>query len=355
MDRLLIIVLILSGLVACNNSNRPERLITGDDGITIDSADYDFGMLADTVHIVHHRFVLKNHLSDTCHITRIERSCGCTKVKASSTIVPPSASVFLDIEVDLGSNYSFFERDVNIYTDQQAEPLTIFLRACRQMPEYMVRQNFPFEISPQLRASVPYLIMGYIAHGQVKTHFLNICNTSDKTVTYKAKLEGDPPFVSVFHDEQLPPNGIGRITFTTDLSLVNNIWGLQRYKLLISSDGHNAEIPVEAIYIDDIPKSDLQPRIMTPVHAYNVDPAKKTETPFVLYNVGKAPLHIRDIKSYIPVKGLSIGSKTIAPDSNDTLVVTIDSKQTENVVVGVSTDDPLEPYKELRVICKPSE
>jgi len=346
-------MLLLSGLVACNRNNRPESLIAKSSGLVIDSADYDFGTLADTVQTVYHRFHMVNGSPDTCRIIRIERSCGCTRIQASARVIPPLGSIFLDIEVDLGSNYSFFERDVNIYTDRMRQPLTIYLRACRQMPDGMVSKMFPVRISDQLRANMPYLILGFIPHGEVKTHFLNVCNTSDKTVTYKAELAGGPSSVSLFHDESLAPNSIGRIVINTDLSQITNVWGLQRFTLIISSDGQRVEIPVEAIYIDNIEKTDTNPRIMAPVHAYTVDPAKTPESRFVLYNLGKAPLHIHDLKPYIPVKRLSIGSRTIAPDSSDTLVVTIDSLQRDDVVIGVSTDDPMEPYKELRILCQP--
>lgn len=345
----LILILLSFGLVACSNSGpQSERVI-------IEDADYDFGLVADTVQVLRHQFKIENISSDTCRIVKIEKSCGCTKVKQSANVIPPSGAIYLDVEVDLGSNYSFFERDINIYMEHKPEPYTIFVRASRQIPKEMVEHMFPVRISDQLRANMPFLILSYLPHGEVKTHFLNVSNSSDKTVKYTAKLIGAPSYVSIFHDDQIAANDVGRVIITTDLTNVKDEWGVVRYTLRLTSGNDSTDIPVEGIITDTQTTSEQYARILIPVIAYTIDTSQKTYAKFVIKNVGEETLYIRNLKvAEGSAKKVTIGATQIAYQQTDTISVYLEPNQRENVTVGISTNDPTEPYKELRVICEPS-
>lgn len=344
----LILILLSFGLVACNNGgHQSERVI-------IEDADYDFGLVPDTVQMLRHQFKIENVSSDTCRVKKIERSCGCTKVRLSADIIPPGETVYLDVNVDLGSNYSFFERDINIYMEHRPEPYTIFVRACRQVPKEMVEREFPVRISDQLRANMPYLIIGNCKLGDVKTDFLNISNQSDETVKYEARLIGAPACVSVFHDDKIPAGDVGRVIITTDLSKVDNDWGLHRYTLRLTSGKDSTDIPVEAIFVENVEIAEENPRIMMPFYMFTLDTKKKTSAKFVVKNVGQKPLVFKSLKPYENMKAkVSIGRSELPPQATDTITVTVDDGQTEDVYVGVSSNDPIEPFKELRVICDP--
>lgn len=87
-----ILILTLIGLVACKHSiysNQSECVI-------IENSDFDFGVIPDSVEHLYHRFPITNNTSDTCRITRVEKSCGCTDVKLGSSILPPFSSTFID-------------------------------------------------------------------------------------------------------------------------------------------------------------------------------------------------------------------------------------------------------------------
>lgn len=346
----LILILLTFGLVACSNSGpQSERIV-------IEDADYDFGLVPDTVQVLKHQFKIENVSSDTCRIKKIEKSCGCTKVYPSGNVIAPDAYITLDVEVDLGSNYSFFERDINIYMEHQPEPYTIFVRASRQVPKDLVEKMFPVRISDQLRANMPFLILSYLPHGEVKTHFLNVNNSSDKAVKYTAQLIGAPSYVSIFHDDQIAANDVGRVIITTDLTNVKDEWGVLRYTLRLTSGNDSTDIPVEGILIDPPTTSEKHARIMMPIIAYSIDPSKKDYAKFVIRNVGEETLHIRDLKvAQGTAKKITIGSHEIASQQKDTISVYLEPNQRENVIVGISTNDPIEPYKEIRVICEPSK
>lgn len=345
----LIIVLCLLGLVACNRGGQSDSLL-------IEDADYDFGLVADSVQVLRHQFKIENPGPDTCRILKIEKSCGCTKVRPSGLVIAPYSTVTLDVEVDLGTNYSFFERDINVYTDRQAEPYTIFVRAKRQLPKELVEHVFPVRISDALRANMPFLIIGNCPLGEVKTDFININNQSDKAVKYTARLIGAPKCVSLYYDDEIPASDVGRVIITTDLSKVHDQWGLRRYTLRLTAGRDSTDIPVEAIFAETLTVGKVNPRIMMPVYIYTIDTKKQTTAKFVVANAGDTTLVFKDLSPYDQPSGatVAIGRRALAPHTTDTIVVSVPAGYSEVVRVGISTNDPIEPLKEVRIICKPN-
>lgn len=346
-----ILILTLIGLVACKHSiysNQSECVI-------IENSDFDFGVIPDSVEHLYHRFPITNNTSDTCRITRVEKSCGCTDVKLGSSILPPFSSTFIDVKINLGTNYSFFERDIAIYTDFQDEPYIIFIRASRKMPIQVLRHEFPLKVSDDLRINTPYLILGNISFGDPKSGFINILNTSDKTVPFSAKIINPPSYVSVFYENEIGPNEVGRIVVLIDLSKIKDVWGLQKYILQIESGKNKLKIPVEAIFVEKFKKNADKPRILIPIPIYTIDTSINSEIKFCVRNVGKNILYIRNIETTGYANCISINSIQILPNSQDTIKVCVGKNQKENIEIGITSNDPLEPYKIVRIFCKPSK
>lgn len=337
--------LISCGHMGCNNQS---------EGIFIADYDYDFGVIPDTIRTLTHRFTIKNTTNDTCRILRIEKSCGCTKVKESTSVIAPHSFAYLDVEVDLGTVYNFFERDINVYTDVLDEPMTIFIRASRNMPRYIVNKEFPVKVSNNLRINVPYVIMGNICLGDSKMSTINMINTNSENVSISARIDGAPSFVNVYCDEVLKPNDYGRIIVSIDLTNTRDIWGLQKYTLVLESDKNKLDIPVEAIFVDNLSTDKEHPKLLAPVANYTVDTSKDSIVHFAIENIGKDNLYIRDIKKDGSLKQLSIGSYKLSPNSKDSIMVSLKSGQEGTIVIGVSSNDPIQPYKEFRIFCQPN-
>lgn len=344
-----ILILILIGLVACKRLNYSNQ---SSECIIIEDSDFDFGVIPDSVKHLYHRFPITNNTPDTCRITRVEKSCGCTDVKLGSSVLAPFSSSFIDVKVDIGTNYSFFERDIAIYTDFQNEPYFIFVRAYRKMPIQVLRYEFPLKISDNLRINTPFLIMGNISFGDSKSGFINIVNTSDKTIPFSARIIDAPSFVSVFHEKEIKPNEVGRIVVSIDLTKIKDVWGLQKYTLQIKSDKNELEIPIEAIFVEKFKKDVDTPRILIPISNYTIDTSQSSEIQFYVKNVGNNILYIRNIKTNGCTNRVAINSNQIFPNSQDTLRVHVGKKQKGNIEIGITTNDPLEPYKIIRIFCK---
>lgn len=345
-----LILLFLFGLVACKHettSNQSERIV-------IEDSDYDFGVVPDTVMNLSHKFKITNNSSDTCKILRIEKSCGCTKVKVNDDTILPFSAIILDVDVDMGSNYSFFERDINIYTNFQESPLTIYVRASRNMPKQLISKEFPVKITEKLRLNIPYLVFGNICFGETKSKTIDILNTDSTEAFYFAKLQDAPSYVNVFYERKAIPNEIGRIIITIDLTNVTDIWGLQRYTLRIESGTGSYEIPIQAIFTEKTPSGEDSPRLVVPVRNYTIDTSKDSIVKFLLKNIGDGVLHIRNIKTNGIGNIVSSDLKQIMPEKEDTLSYSLKRNENDTVVIGISTNDPVEPYREFRIFCKPS-
>ena len=345
-----LILLFLFGLVAC----KPETTSNQSERIVIEDSDYDFGVVPDTVRNLSHKFKITNNSSDTCKILRIEKSCGCTKVKINDDTILPFSSISLDVDVEMGFNYSFFEREINIFTNFQESPLTIYVRASRSMPIQLVSKEFPVKITEKLRLNIPYLVFGNICFGESKSKSIDILNTDSTEAFFFAKLQDAPSYVNVSYERKAVPNEIGRIIITIDLTNVTNIWGLQRYNLRIGSGTNIYEIPIEAIFTEKTSRGEDSPRLVVPVRNYTIDTSNDTLVKFLLKNIGDGVLHIWDIKTNGIGKMVSSDLKQIMPEKEDTLSYSLKRNEKGTVIIGISTNDPVEPYREFRIFCKPS-
>lgn len=343
----LYILLIIIGLIACNSSHTNNQ----SEGVFICDSDFDFGVIPDSVKLLHHRFVIKNITSDTCYIKRIEKSCGCTNLVLSSNIIPPYDSVHLNMEVDLGSNYSFFERDVSIYTTTYKEPLMIFIRASRRLPKQFISKDFPLKISENIRLSTPYVIFGNIKMGNIKSESVNLLNTSEESINFTASIIDAPPYIDVFYEDELKPNEVGRIIIRIDLSKINNVWGLQKYEMQVKTDDCATTIPMEAIFVEDFKAEKEKPRIFIPISNYTINCSMENKADFHIKNIGKQVLCIRDISISNRIKSMIVSSYDIKPGGETILSIHLNKEQ-EDIEVGITTNDPIEPYKIIRIFCK---
>lgn len=134
---------------------------------------------------------------------------------------------------------------------------------------------------------------------------------------FSAEITEAPSFVSIFHEKKIAPNQVGRIIIIIDLSEIKDIWGLQKYHLLIKSEGKRLIIPIEAIFVEKFIKKVDKPRLLVPVSSYTIDTSINSEVKFLYRNIGKDTLHIRNTKRNGPADFISVGSYQIPPESQD--------------------------------------
>lgn len=343
----------LLGLTACKS---PLHNLCQPKEVCISDLEYelDLGTVSDTVEVLNRSLTILNDTADTVRITRVGKSCGCTQLQLSNSIIAPYETVMLDLAVDIGLNYNFFEKDITIYTDHRNDPLIIYVRASRRLPEQAVYHDFPMVISNNLRINTPFIVFGYVALGDVAVSHINIYNESDSRSSFEVSVKDLPPYMSVFYNETLKPHEIGRIAIMIDLSKINDVWGVQRHILHIKDrkEKIGTDIPLETIFVEKLVRTPSSPRLMIPVTNYTVDKSVRKEIRFLLKNIGKESLHVRDIQIPVSQDVVLLSSPEIKPDAEESLTVNLESLDSGVFEIGLTTNDPIEPYKILRVNCR---
>lgn len=338
---------ILLYLWGCNDTASPKI-----SSIYINESDYDFGIISDSINEVQHSFCIVNNTDDTCRITNIEKSCGCTKIDMDSYLVLPHDSTKFKVNLDIGSNYSFIEKDVNIYIEGCDSPLTLYLRATRKVPQVLVKKEFPFRLSDNLRLSSQSALLGYAQHEQERIFSINLLNSSDKTKHLKLKSVMPDGF-DVIYPSEIAPQEISRIVFTCKLK--DTLWGEISFDCIFEDDnGMTSPIKVYVIATEKFDKTKLTyPRICVPITAYDSKVLNSSNCiSFKFINVGPDTLFIRHIQnSDKNIKAYSDKKECLPKDTCNVFVeVSNNYKIQDDVIIGVTTNDKMEPYKQLRII-----
>ncbi len=346
----IIIIIALHSLVYWSCREKSATPIAN--GVYLSENEHDFGIVQDSINEVQSQFFLINNTNDTCEILNVEKSCGCTNINIEDKIIAPHDSVSLIVILDIGSNYSFVERDISIYTNLQEDPLTLYLRAARKVPQIIIKKVFPFKLSENFKMSSNYALLGYVQHGIDKDFSINILNVSEST-KHLSLASHLPDGFDVILPTEIAPQEITRIVFSCNLN--NNIWGEVSFDCYLKDDdGITQPIRIYAVAVEQFNrKKKTHPRINVPVLNYSSRVLyNKGQVVFKLQNVGDDTLHIRSIKSSEESIGISIKNKSCPPNSSSEIIVRRknDFQMNDDIVISIITDDIIEPFKQLRII-----
>lgn len=325
--------------------------VDGTDSLYIENSEYDFGVISDTVTQLSKSFKIINNTRQSQKIKRIETSCGCTNVSISDSIIRPHSYSFIKVNVDISSNYNYFERDISVYFHNHSHPKSIYIRASRELPKHLIKKEFPVKLGDSLRLNIPYLILGNIQHGEAKSGFINIINTSNREVHFVANLDNpNDSIFSVFYDDCIQPSDIGKIIVMADLSNVHSLWGRYKLNLILSSKNKTITIPIEAIFTTPFPKeAETKPKIMTPIDHYTIsDQSRPDNVVFNICNIGNADLRIFCIRTTYNIN-FTLSATTIKPQRSTSLSFNRNDLINKDIEIEINTNDPSEPLKILRI------
>lgn len=349
-SRALIISIIIGQFLCLGCVNKH---VTPKQGIYISESECDFGIIADSVNELRHTFYIVNTTNDTCQIENIVKSCGCTDVDIKSEVVNPHDSVMFSVKLNVGSNYSFIEKVVNIYLKGQEYPLTLYLRAIREVPPVLIKEEFPFKLSQDLKLSAGSALLGYVEYGKDKEYSINVINTSNekRRLSLVSVL---PEGYDVIYPKKISPQEISRIVFTCKLE--KPVFGEISFDCIFKVDGEIATpINVYSIATERFGRRRMtNPRVCIPITAYDEKVlAKNSIVTFNIINVGNDTLKIRNIQCNSPKVNVLCKKTYSLP--LDTCKIIIKMKDNtcllnDDIVIGVTTNDRIEPFRQLRIV-----
>lgn len=352
--RIAIIITTLLSLFSCSSSTKTDGQEKGS-GVFIDNCNQDAGILEDTTLFIENSFVLKNMTNDTCRILEIQKSCGCTEVDCNKNTLAPGSEAVIKVKINVEGFYGDIYKTITVFTSLTDNPLTASVTAFRKMPKYMQEKQFPFIVGEGLRISSKRAIIGNVKHGDSKSQSISIINVSNKTIKISGNLLGDNDnLFDIFVPEELQPNEVSRIVITCDAEDVTDIYGERKCILRLNNGANNVSIDVFSIIIDDVEKSKLgNPRIQSLFKKKDVSQDGSCLIfEYDIKNLGPKDLDIKDIQLPAGVKS-SFSKAIIKPQETKVLEISVPKRtasQNSFIDIGLSSNDPIEPYKLIRIM-----
>jgi hypothetical protein len=156
-----------------------------------------------------------------------------------------------------------------------------------------------------------------------------------------------------FVPEELQPNEVSRIVITCDAEDVTEIYGERNCTLRLNDGKNNVSIDVFSIIIDNTKKSKLgNPRIQSLFKKKEISQDCSHLTfKYESKNLGSKELIIKDIQLPDGVIS-SFRKETIKQQETKILEIRVSKRkasQNSFIDIGISSNDPIEPYKLIRL------
>jgi len=346
--------------------------------IQFDKTTHDFGNVKEEGGKVTGKFEFTNTGNQDLLLTSVKPGCGCTAADYTKTAVPPGGRGFINATYDPFNRPGSFNKNIKVTTnepkftdDANAAPYQIYIKG-----------------NVEKKPPTKYETAGYkTGQGNVRIKDnnvkLDLLSSENKLFTIQVMnfLETDskfepvnfPDYITVIEigtNEKKPtmpvilaPNEERTITFKYDAVKRGEI-GAFKDVLNIQTDDQTE--PKLTLFVESTIKEDfskltpkqLQDSPKASIDSLNLDFGKveKNTSPSLqlkLYNKGKNPLIIRQLKSSNTVFSVVSDKNEITKDNFTTITVSFNSKNrrgAQNATIEIITNDPANSH--LLLNCK---
>lgn len=328
--------------------------------IVFEKQTHDFGSFLESAGVQTTSFKFKNDGDAPLVLSNVRASCGCTTPKWTREPVPPGGSGEIQVSYNPKNRPGSFNKSVTVTSNAAVK--TVVLRITGQVAprEKTLAEQYPRQIGP-LRVKSNYLSFAKMKQGDVVTKELELVNDTDKpvevgfrTVPNHLKATAEPTTI--------PAKSRGKVIVTYDTKAANT-YGFASHRIYLSLDGskdYKSSIGISATIEEDF--SNLTPEQLANAPVAKFEPTtfdfgemnqgdKKTHT-FMLTNVGKSDLLIRNVRSSCGCTAVAPSKKVIAPGEEAPIQVTFDSRGKrgrQSKSITVITNDPKTPTTTLRI------
>ncbi|MCL2435967.1 MAG: DUF1573 domain-containing protein [Lentimicrobiaceae bacterium] len=326
--------------------------------IKFDSTTIDFGSIKEEGGKASGKFEFTNTGDQDLLLTSVKPGCGCTAADYTRTPIAPGGRGFITATYDPYNRPGGFNKNIKVTTNEErftdgsnASPHSIFIKGNVEK-----RAPSKFEIAGyktgtgNIRIKENNLKLE-ILHNESKSFTIQVMNFSENESTFEPI--GLPDFIIMDKIRPIQAGEEKEITFRYD-AVKRGEMGSHRDIINIKTE--DPAEPRISLFIDVMIKEDFSqltpkqlqdvPRVRLDSLTINFGKVGKNENPVLeikLYNDGKNPLIIRQLKS-------SNSTFTVVSDKNEiskggfaTLTVTLVSKNKkgkQNAIVEIITNDP---------------
>lgn len=323
--------------------------------VSIKNNHFDFGIVEDSIKTLKHCFYISNHSKQVCHITKINRSCGCFDVFVNDKVIQPDDSIPIEIEINTKGQGAFIDKSAEIYVNNSKKPIEISIKAQIKVPEHILLQQFPIKISETVYASSNFIIFDYISQGSVKSNKITLLNIGKDTVQIKAKLVGTNNGY-LYYEEELPPHTPKEVFVTLDFSDDFSTWGKVDYSLILTFDNDTISIPIKGIVVEEFRKNNsLHPKVQLDATTFTLTETDKRldriRKAFCISNEGNSNLNIRSVKIIPNSIDYRLEKTVIKPQEYSVLYVEFNKTEIDSsdIKIEIVCNDKNRPYIELTI------
>ncbi len=321
--------------------------------------EWDFGTIKELDGPASHTFKFKNTSDAPVIFERVITTCGCTTPTYPHTPIYAGKEGEITITYNPEERPGRFTKTITILTGNGKYRDVLTIKGVVTARPKTVEDDYPFMLSPELRADKAHLSFGYLKQGGTKSMVIKLVNTTNKAVTIDSEWLTRSGLLNVAVPQSIGPNKKATMTLTYDLSNTTR-YGMVSDQMRLMINGKAALLPINAdgTGVDDLSKTSKKTAPLMSLSAgfVNFGRAKagtKLGKTLTISNTGASPLIIRKVECRNNTRtSLAEGTEIEAGGKLDMEIELIPEAGESGSVFGsiiIISNDPDRPMREIRV------
>ncbi len=334
----------------------PVDLFSQDDPspLIFDAYECDFGEVEESGGTLFQTFSFINGAATPVRILRVSASCSCVSVSYPQSRLEGGETGEISVAFNPARTVGDVVRMVDIFMSDGLPGVSLTLKAHVIPSEYDIEDIYTVSLPDGVRLTSLSQRFGYLAAGKMAERRIDVINSSASPVTLDAELDSEVGFLAVACPERLGPGEAGSLILRYTLSKDIDAYGMHEDKVTLLVNGRpcNRTLDVSCIGIEELDDKGPSPSLQV----YPSRPGmKKTllgrgcSGSFEIRNSGKAELRIRKVDLPEGATSDLPDGAVLKPGASRKVTVRASGQEFR---LGLVTNDPVRPYKEIRTIAK---
>ncbi len=321
---------------------------------------HNFGKIEEFNGEVTINFEFTNIGKDPLTILDVEASCGCTVPTWTTDSIMPDSSGIIQVAYDPTNRPGTFQKTVTVTATGKQPVSVLSIDGMVMPPPGELSAQYPLRVGG-LQFRKKTLQFGNITNGTPVTRQIEAYNSTDQIIAFTGDHLGPQHIAISFEPQAINPGQVGMINVTYDAKLTklgynsDNIVlytyeledSVKQFDIYATVLGHFD--PIQKSEIATLPKMEVDKNIED---FGNVNFSELLTTEFTVFNKGKQPLLIEEIRPNCDCIAVSYDKTSIAPGDSSKIAVEFKitpTTGTQQKLISVFTNDPTEHVKVLTV------
>lgn len=317
--------------------------------LVFDSEEFDFGRVKEGDGTLFHTFAFINGAAAPVRISQVSASCNCVSVSYPQSELEGGESGIISVALNPVGLVGKVVRGISVYLDGGLAGRTLEISADIEPSEYDIEEAYKIAFPDGLRLESLSRKFGYVPVGKSSEKHIAVVNTSNRPISMEAEVDDPGSHLSVACPSSLAPGEAGAVILRYNMP--SRAYGAYNDEVTVVVNGSscNRKLSVSAIAVDDFsggkgvsPVMQIYPSILD---VKRIPVINKYCASFEIANNGKADLVIRNASVTDGAETDLSGGTVLKPGQKRRFTV---HSTTPDFSLGVVSNDPLRPYKELR-------